>query len=108
MGLWSRVEKYMESPHLTPDNNASQRAIRPFLIGRKNWMFSGSPGGAKASCFFYSLIERAKGNDLNPYGYLKWVFETAPGLPASEYEKLLPLNCDREAVSRFALLGRGN
>jgi len=108
LGQWSRIEKYIDSPYLTPDNNVAERAIRPFVVGRKNWLFSGSPRGAVASCFFYSLIETAKANDLNPYGYLKWLFETAPGLPVSEYEKLLPANCDQDAVSRFALLGRGN
>ena len=108
LGQWSRIERYIDSPYLTPDNNVAERAIRPFVVGRKNWLFSGSPRGAAASCFFYSLIETAKANNLNPYGYLKWLFETAPGVPTSGYEKLLPANCDRDAVSRFGLLGRGN
>jgi transposase len=91
---WAKVIRYLDSPYLTPDNNAAERSIRPFVLGRKNWLFAGSPRGADASCFFYSLIETAKENRLNPYGYLKWVFETAPWLEKSEYEKLLPWNCD--------------
>ena len=100
---WEKVIRYLESPYLTPDNNAAERSIRPFVLGRKNWLFAGSPRGADASCFFYSMIETAKENGLNPYGYLKWVFETAPWLEKSDYEKLLPWNCDREQVNRYDL-----
>jgi transposase len=102
---WRKVSGFTESPHLTPDNNAAERAIRPFVVGRKNWLFSGSPRGANASCFFYSMIETAKANELNPYGYLKWVFETAPGLEEKDYSRLLPWNADRDEVSRFAFNG---
>ena len=90
---------------MTPDNNAAERAIRPFVVGRKNWLFSGSPRGADASCFFYSLIETAKANNLNPYDYLTWIFKTAPRLSKAQYENLLPWKVDREAVKRAA--GRG-
>ena len=107
-GEWQKVSCFIESPYLTPDNNAAERAIRPFVLGRKNWLFSGSPRGANASCFFYSMIETAKANELNPFGYLKWVFETAPVLAKSDYENLLPWNCDRDEVNRFALLGLRN
>ena len=107
-GEWQKVSRFIESPYLTPDNNAAERAIRPFVLGRKNWLFSGSPRGANASCFFYSMIETAKVNELNPYGYLKWIFETAPALPKSDYENLLPWNCDRDEVNRFALQGLRN
>gem|GEM_PF-6143071 len=50
-----------------------------------------------------SLIETAKTNELNPYGYLKWVIETAPSLEKSDYSNLLPWNADRNEISRFAL-----
>jgi transposase len=101
IGEWSKISQYVESPHLSPDNNAAERSIKPFVMGRKNWLFSGSPRGADASCFFYSMIETAKVNNLNPYGYLKWVFETAPVLGKAEYESLLPWNCNRETVNEF-------
>ncbi len=105
---WDKVTRYLESAYLTPDNNAAERGIRPFVLGRKNWLFSGSPRGADASCFFYTMIETAKENDLNPYGYLKWVFETAPWLEKSDYEKLLPWNCDPERVNRYDYNGLRN
>ena len=104
-GQWERISRFVESPYLTPDNNAAERAIRPFVVGRKNWLFSGSPRGADASCFFYSLIETAKANNLNPYDYLRWIFKTAPRLSKAQYENLLPWKVDREAVKQAA--GRG-
>ena len=99
LGQWHKVSRFVESPYLTPDNNAAERAIRPFVLGRKNWLFSGSPKGADASCFFYSLIETAKANNLNSYGYLELIFRTAPHLTESQYEDLLPWKAGREAVN---------
>ena len=52
-----------------------ENAIRPFVVGRKNWLFAGSPDGALASATFFTLIETAKANGLDPYGYLRYVFK---------------------------------
>lgn len=76
-------------------NNRAERSIRPFTIGRKNWVFSNTPKGAAASARFYSVIETAKENGLNPYEYLKYIFETAPNLDLSDSDaaaELLPWN----------------
>lgn len=90
---WPKLIRYLDSPYLTPDNNVSENAIRPFVLGRKNWLFSGSPEGAESSCAMYSLIETAKHNGLNPYEYLVKVFETAPLLEKQEeWEAILPWN----------------
>jgi len=90
---WGKMTAYLNSCHLTPDNNAAENAIRPFVIGRKNWMIAGSPEGAKGSCAIYSLIETAKQNDYVPAHYLKALFETAPyASSAEDWEKLLPWN----------------
>lgn len=90
---WPKLVRYIESPQLTPDNNISERAIRPFVMGRKNWLFSDSPAGAKSSCAMYSLIETAKANGLNPHSYLLKVFESAPLAKNNEdWIKLLPWN----------------
>jgi transposase len=84
---------YLESPYLTPDNNACENAIRPFVLGRKNWLFSQSPEGAESSCGMFTLIETAKQNGLVPYNYLKALFEQAPLASSPEgWEKLLPWN----------------
>jgi len=78
LGQWERIEAYLEDGRLRPDNNAAENAIRPFAVGRKNWLFSGSPRGAKASAALYSLIETAKACGLNPHEYLLHVFEKLP------------------------------
>ena len=84
---------YLESPYLTPDNNACENAIRPFVIGRKNWLFCQSPEGAESSCGMYTLIETAKQNGLIPFNYLMAVFEKAPFVFSPDgWEKLLPWN----------------
>jgi len=88
---WQRLEAYIEVGDATPDNNLAENAIRPFVVGRKNWLFSGTPDGAKASAAIYSLIETAKANKLDVYQYLRFLFEKLP-LAQSEddYRKLLP------------------
>jgi hypothetical protein len=72
---WPKLVRYLEEAELTPDNNASERLIRPFVMGRRNWVMSGSPAGAKSFCQLYSLIETARTNGKNPYEYLKKIFE---------------------------------
>lgn len=92
-GQWERVEAYLENGLLSPDNNAAENAIRPFVVGRKNWLFSGSPRGAKASAALYSLIESAKANGLNPYEYLLLVFDKLPcATGEKDLKALLPRN----------------
>jgi transposase len=75
---------------LKPDNNAAENAIRPFVVGRKNWIMAGHPNGANASATLYSLIETAKACGLEPYRYLLFLFEKLP-YAASEanYQALL-------------------
>jgi len=90
---WDKLIAYLESPCLTPDNNACENAIRPFVLGRKNWLFNKSPKGAESSCAIYSLIETAKQNGLEPLAYLRTLFEKAPDASTAEdWEKLLPWN----------------
>jgi len=75
------------------DNNRSERAIKPFVIGWKNWLFSQSKKGATASAITYSIVETAKENQLNPLIYLTYVFEQLPLIDLTDSEaldKLLP------------------
>ncbi len=75
------------------DNNLAENAIRPFVVGRKAWLFSNSVDGAKASANLYSLVETAKACGLEPCGYLKTVFTYLPRAESVEdIEKLLPWN----------------
>ena len=87
------MEAYLQHGEVTPDNNAAENAIRPFVVGRKNWFFAGSPKGAQASAGLYSLIETVKANGLEPYKNLRYLFENLPFADSdNEYEKLLPSN----------------
>ena len=74
-----RLCRYLEDGRVPMTNNAAESAIRPFTIGRKNWLFSDSPKGAKASAAIYSLIETSKANGLDPEKYLRYVLSEMPG-----------------------------
>lgn len=101
---WDRLVGYLGAPDLTPDNNAAERAIRPFVLGRKNWLFSGSPRGATSSCAIYSIIETGKQNGLDPYAYLHHIFTTVPLITdEAEWENLLPESLDVEHVNKAFL-----
>ena len=91
---WSRLVRYVEGGHLPIDNNRAENAIRPFVIGRKNWLFSDTPKGAAASAQIYSLIETAKANGREPYAWLRHILERLPTAQnVEDYEALLPWNC---------------
>jgi len=88
---WSRLISYLDDGSRPIDNNHAENAIRPFVIGRKNWLFSSSQSGARASANLYSLIETAKSNQINPYDYLKRIFTELPNLQnPDDIESLLP------------------
>ena len=83
------------------DNNPIERAIRPFTLGRRNWLFSGSPRGASASAFIYSLVETAKANGWEPRAYLQTLFEKYPEAKNDEERRaLLPMNLEPEVEAR--------
>ncbi len=92
---WSKLERYVEEGYLPLDNNTAERAIRPFVIGRKNSLFSDTPKGATASAQLYSLVETAKANGQEPYAWLRHALERLPTATSVEdYEALLPWNCE--------------
>jgi len=100
---WQKLIIYLEDGRLRPDNNVAENAIRPFVLGRKNWLFAGHPDGAAAGAVFFSLIETAKANGLEPFTYLRHIFEKLPLIKNPDhYRLLLPwavdhaiLNCPR-------------
>ena len=73
-------------------NNRAERTIRPFTVGRKNWLFSYSARGAKASAIVYSIIETAQANGLVPFMYLAYLFQTLPNTPPEQFSDCLPWN----------------
>jgi transposase len=93
LSQWEKLVRYLDEPFLTPDTNLVENAVRPFVLGRKNWLFSGNPQGAYASAALYSIIETAKANGLEPYWYLRSIFKKLPHASTEEdFCKLLPQN----------------
>jgi transposase len=88
---WPKLLRYTESGELSIDNNRAERAIKPFVIGRKNWLFSNTASGAQASAMMYSIIETAKANDLIPLDYLRYLLDELPTKP-EDIDYLLPWN----------------
>ena len=96
---WPKLIRYLEDGQLHMDNNLVENAIRPFALGRKNWLFSNTQNGAKASANLYSLIETAKANHMEPYAYISYVLENIGGAKNLEdLEALLPWNAPKELM----------
>jgi transposase len=94
----------LDCAYLTPDTNRAENAIRPFVIGRKNWLFSGSPEGAEASCMIYSLFETAKANGMNPFGYMKLLLlELEANGPETDWKNLLPWVVPKQKVRELGV-----
>ena len=91
LGQWPKLIRYVDDGHLSIDNNRAERAIKPLVIGRKNWLFSSTPSGANASAMLYSIVETAKANGLILYDYMvKCMKELAK--PEPDIDALLPWN----------------
>lgn len=87
-----KVMRVLEDGRLELDNSLAERTVKPFVIGRKNWIFANTAGGAEASCILYSIVESAKLNGLIPYEYLKYVLDTMPTMKLNEenIDRILP------------------
>ena len=106
---WSTLTVYCEDGRVEIDNNGIERAIRPFVIGRNNWIFSDTIKGAKASANLYSLIETAKLNGLEPYRYLHHVFKELPKAQSLvDIEQLLPWRVDADRLTSAGKKSRCN
>ena len=100
LNQWNKLIVYLEDGRLEIDNNRSERAIKPFVIGRKNWLFSDTEKGAESASYIYSLIETCKAHDIEPYAYLRYLLTRLPKAKTPEALKiLLPYHCDREAIN---------
>lgn len=102
LNQWDKLTGFLLDGRLEIDNNRSERSIKPFVIGRKNWLFSNTPKGAASSATIYSIVETAKENGLNPFNYLVYLFDTLPNIDINDnnaldkllpWEKSLPDNC---------------
>ena len=90
---WDKLTVYTTDGRLRIDNNLTENAVRPFVIGRKAWLFANSVAGANASANLYSLVETAKANGHEPYAYIKNVLTELPAAKTiKDSERLLPFN----------------
>jgi hypothetical protein len=102
----SNLRTCLEYGQVELTNNASERCVKPFVIGRKNWLFCNTPSGANGSAAIYSILETAKQNKLDPQKYLTYLFETLPNienLTREELKKYLPYA--KEVKARKELQG---
>nr|WP_330421566.1 transposase [Blautia obeum] len=90
----SYLSTYLEDGRCSFSNNLSENAIRPFTVGRKNWLFCDTPNGAQASAIVYTMVEMAKANGVNVYHYLTYLLEKLPDdrMSDDELELLAPWN----------------
>ncbi|MBB6591732.1 transposase, partial [Ralstonia solanacearum] len=90
-GQWSKLVRYVENGTWPISNNPCENAIRPFVLGRKGWLFATTVAGANASANLYSLVETCKANGVDPYQYLVWLFRKLPiATTVDDYAALLP------------------
>lgn len=85
---WAKLTAFLADGRLEADNNRAERSIKPFVIGRKNWLFANTPKGAKASAIIYSIVETAKENGLRPAAYLTFLFEQLPNIDCKDLKAL--------------------
>lgn len=96
---WDKLTVYLEDGRLKIDNNSAENAIRPFAVGRKNWMFSDTAEGAAATATIFSIVETAKANDLEPFWYMYALLIKLPELKTKEdFIPYLPQKIDREII----------
>jgi transposase len=86
----AELSLYLEDPQVAIDNNAVERALRPVVIGRKNWLFAGSHNGGKTAATIFTVIQSAKRHGLNVYQYIKDILTRIPAHPRASYHELLP------------------
>lgn len=89
---WEQLTRFLEDGRLPIDNNLVENAIRPVALGRKNWLFAGSPEGASRMAIIYSLVATCKLNGINPYEYFFDILPKVASYPANKIADLTPIN----------------
>ena len=104
LARWKSLTHYLEHGRIKLDTNDCENIIRPFTLGRKNWLFLGNERGGKAAANLYSLIQTCKLNKLNTYAYFRFLFSEFPKIQRNDKEKLrkiLPQNCTVEGLEQY-------
>ena len=89
---WTALTRYRDDGRIEIDNNTAERAIRPLVLGRRNYLFAGSDAGGERAANIYTLIATARLNDIDPYLYLRHVLERIAEHPINRIDELLPWN----------------
>jgi hypothetical protein len=107
LGQWPKLFQFLEHGEIPLDNNRCENAIRPFVVGRKGWLFSDTVRGAIASANLFSIVETAKANGVEPHAYLSWLFAQLPYANTVEhFEALLPWNVKLALADASCQLGK--
>jgi len=98
---WNRLIRYIDDGRLDIDNNLSERSIKPFVIGRKNWLFNNNEKGANAASTLYSLIQTCKAHQVDVFAYFKYAIDNIIHCQSeNDYIQLLPFNCNEQALKK--------
>jgi len=104
LNQWPKLLTYLEDGRLDNNNNRSERAIKPFVIGRKGWLFADSVAGAEAAAIIFSLVETCKHHGIEAYDWFRYVLQQLPLCQSDpEIEALMPFNIDRQLIERQAI-----
>lgn len=99
---YEQLSRYITDGRLPIDNNVAENAIRPFAIGRKNWLFNDNVKGAEASAIIYSIIRTAVANGLDPYWYLRFLLDNLTSLKTKEdFNAFIPQNLTKEKLKDY-------
>jgi len=99
LNQWSKLLTYLKDSRLENNNNRSERAIKPFVMGRKAWLFADSVEGAEAAAIIYSFVETCKYHHIEAYNWFRYVLQALPSCQTlEEFEALLPFNIDKKLL----------
>ncbi|WP_283178871.1 IS66 family transposase [Gemmobacter sp. 24YEA27] len=101
-GRWDAFTRFLDDGRICLTNNSAERALRGIALGRKAWLFTGSPRGGERAAFMYSLIVTAKMNDVDPQAWLADVLARLPDMPVSRLPELLPWKWKRSPIAKAA------
>lgn len=98
---WTSLNRYIDDGRLDIDNNKAERGIKPFVIGRKNWLFNYNERGANAASILFSLIQTCKINNVDVFSYFKYALDNIVNCKnENDYLALIPFNCDKQKIDK--------
>ena len=99
---YEQLTKYITDGRLPIDNNIAENSIRPFTLGRKNWLFNDTVKGAEAAAIMFSIIRTAVANGLEPYWYIRYLLDNLIKLKSKEdFEAFIPQNVTKDILNAY-------